>query len=115
MISSRLVVHHAVNGRQMKDEKSGSSHQVFHKYEPFFHDGGYKTSKVIKFFKKRQVGEFNRVKTFLVLNLSNEKATYSFSIVFYVKDVNQYPNTNNQNPFFEKFHLLKKPLTKFKK
>ena len=36
-------------------------------------------------------------------------------IVFYVKDVkNQYPNTNNKKPFFEKFLLLKNLLAKLK-
>ena len=29
--------------------------------------------------------------------------------------INQYLNTNNWNPLFEKFHLLKKSLTKLKK
>ena len=33
----------------VKDERSGSSHEVSHMNEPFFHDGGYETNKVIKF------------------------------------------------------------------
>ena len=62
----------------------------FHVNEPFYHDGSYKTNKVIKFFskkeKRKQVSEFIRVKTFIILNLRNEKVT---SIVFHVKSVNK--------------------------
>ena len=54
--------------------------------EPFYHDGGYKTNKVISFVKKRQVDEFIRVKTFLILNLLNEKVTF---IVCHIKEVNK--------------------------
>ena len=33
----------------VKDEKSGSSHKASHVNDPFSHDGGYETNKVIKF------------------------------------------------------------------
>ena len=38
------------------------------------------------FFKKKQLNEFIRVKTFLTLNLPYEKVTF---IVFHAKDVNK--------------------------
>ena len=43
---------HAVNDRHVKDENSDSSHQAFYVNEPFYHNRGYKTNKVIKFFFK---------------------------------------------------------------
>ena len=33
----------------VKDEKSRSSHKASHVNDPFSHDGGYETNKVIKF------------------------------------------------------------------
>ena len=42
--------------------------------EPLFHDGGYKTNKVIKFFLKKQVNEFIRVKFVIILNSRNVKS-----------------------------------------
>ena len=43
--------------------------------KPFYHDWCYKTNQVIKFFL-RQADEFIRVKTFLILNLRNEKVIF---------------------------------------
>ena len=65
-----------------KDKKSGSSHQLFHVNEPFFHDGGYKTNKAIKFFYKKQINEFFKVEIFIMLNSHNVKVIF---IVFMSK------------------------------
>ena len=48
--------------------------------------GVIKPTKLLSSFKKRQIDEFIRVQTFLILNLRNEKVTV---IVFHVKDVNE--------------------------
>ena len=37
-----------------------------------FHDGDYKTNKVIKFYKEKQVNEFIRVKTIVILKLMRQ-------------------------------------------
>ena len=50
--------------------------------EPFFHREGYKTNKVIKFFKKKQINRFIRVKIVIILNSDNEKVIF---IVFMSK------------------------------
>ena len=44
--------------------------------EPFFHYGGYETKKVIKLSLKKQVNEFIRVKTVIILSFRNEKITF---------------------------------------
>ena len=41
--------------------------------QPFFYDGGYKTKKVNKFFQKKQVNEFMRVKIVIILNSKDAK------------------------------------------
>ena len=54
--------------------------------EPSFCAGGYKTNKINKFFKKKQVNEFIRVKIVIIINFWDEKVIL---ILFYVKDVNK--------------------------
>ena len=61
------------------------SYRPFHFNEPFFQDGGYKTSEVIKFFEKKpkkQVKEFIRINIVIILNSYNEKVIF---IVFISK------------------------------
>ena len=53
-----------------------------------------------------------KVKILTKINFHIEKVIF---IVSYVKDINQYIEINTENPFFEKFHLLKYSLTKLKK
>ena len=79
----------------VKYEKSGSSHQNFHVNEPFYHNGGYKINKPV-FFLKKEVNQFIRVKT--------KKTDQINTLIRTIKTL-----------FFEKFHSLKKSLTKFKK
>ena len=50
--------------------------------DPFLQDGGCKTNKVIKFFKKNQVNEFSRVKIIVILNSHDVKVIF---IVFFAK------------------------------
>ena len=45
-----------------------------------------KSATLLRFFKKKLVNEFVRVKNVIVLNFCNEKVIF---IVFYVKDVNK--------------------------
>ena len=52
----------------------------------FTTSGVIKTVKLLGFFKKRQVDEFIRVKTFLTKNILNKKVTF---IVFHLKDINK--------------------------
>ena len=54
--------------------------------EPSFYDGDYKTNKLNKFFKGKQVNEFIRVKIVIIINFWDEKVIF---ILFYVKDVNK--------------------------
>ena len=65
----------AVNGRHLKVEKSGSSHQASRLNEPFYHDGGYKMKKLVHEFIRK-----------IFLYLYNEKINF---IVFHVKNVNK--------------------------
>ena len=59
------------------------------------------------------MNKLNTVKVVTILNSYNVKVIF---IVFMSKMyIYQYLNTNSKNPFFEKFHLLKKSLTKLKK
>ena len=44
--------------------------------EPFFHDGGYKANKVIKFSEKKQVNGFIKDKIVIVLNSYNVKVFF---------------------------------------
>ena len=43
-------------------------------------------AKLLNFLKKKQVNEFFRVKTVIILNFRNEKIIF---LVFYVDDVNK--------------------------
>ena len=45
-----------------------------------------KPTKLLSFFKKKQVNEFIRVKIVIILNFRNKKVIFA---VFYVKDVNK--------------------------
>ena len=44
----------------------GSSHQGFYPKAPFFQDGGYKTSRIIKHFSKGPKNEFICVKLVII-------------------------------------------------
>ena len=48
--------------------------------------GVIKPTKLLSFFKKKQLNKFMRVKIVIVLNFRNEKVIF---IGFYVKDVNK--------------------------
>ena len=48
--------------------------------------GVIKPTKLLSFFKKKQLNKFMRVKIVIVLNFRNEKVIF---IAFYVKDVNK--------------------------
>ena len=52
----------------------------------FFTTGVMKPTKLLSFFKKKQVNEFIRVKIVIILNFCNKKVIFA---VFYVKDVNK--------------------------
>ena len=52
--------------RQVKDEKSGKSHQAFHVNEPFFTTGVIKPTMLLSFSKEKQVNEFIRVKIVVI-------------------------------------------------
>ena len=79
----------------------------------FFTTGVMKPTKLLSFFKKKQVNEFIRVKIVIILNFRNKKVIF---VVFYVKDVNKsVPWYQYLRPVFEKFHWLKKSLTKLQK
>ena len=54
--------------------------------KPSVYDEGYKTNKLNKFFLKKQVNEFIRVKIVIIINFWDEKVIF---ILFYVKDVNK--------------------------
>ena len=63
----------------------------------------------LQFYIKKQVNEFIVVKIAIKINFRIEKVIF---IVSYVKDVNKLVP---ENPFYEEFHLLKKPFSKLKK
>ena len=54
----------------------GSRHQGFYRNAPFFQDGGYKTTRIIKYFQKKQKYEFVCVKLVIILIFCNEKVPF---------------------------------------
>ena len=91
---------------------SGSAHHSFQVSQPSFYDGGYKTNKVNKtFLKEKKLNKIERVKIVIISNFQDENFLQSFISKIWIR---QYLDTNNYNPFFEKFNVLKK-FTKSKK
>ena len=72
--------------RHMKGKDSGSSHEASHANERFFMMGVMKQTKLLSFLKKKQISEFTRVKTVIILNLCNKKIMFA---VAYIKNVNK--------------------------
>ena len=72
--------------RHMKGKDSGSSHEASHATERFFMMGVMKQTKLLSFLKKKQISEFTRVKTVIILNLCNKKIMFA---VVYIKNVNK--------------------------
>ena len=72
--------------RHMKGKDSGSSHEVSHANEQFFMMGVMKQTKLLSFLKKKQISEFTRVKTVIILNICNKKIMFA---VVYIKNVNK--------------------------
>ena len=48
--------------------------------------GVMKQTKLLSFLKKKQISEFTRVKTVIILNLCNKKIMFA---VVYIKNVNK--------------------------
>ena len=71
--------------RHVKDEKIGSSHKASRVNDPFFTTGVMKPTKLLSFFKMKQVNEFIRVKT-VIISFRNKKITF---VVFYVKAISK--------------------------
>ena len=76
--------------KHVKDERrwggGGAAARFFMSTSHFTTTGVIKPTKLLRFKKKKQVNEFIKLKTLLIINLPKENVTF---IVFHVKGVNK--------------------------